>query len=88
MKIPTNYQEKLIAQFKLSFSGSTDYLSGINDATYALLATISECPCGWGFEILENTNLENKHVCTFCKLNEYVTLKDRKQYCEKCDVFV
>jgi hypothetical protein len=40
---PLNWQEHLapeIKGFKSRFSGSTDYESGVNDATYALLQQI------------------------------------------------
>ncbi len=37
-------QEKFIADFKSKFSGSNDYLSGINDATYSLLDNLLSDP--------------------------------------------
>jgi len=40
-----NWQQnlsKVISDFENGFSGSSDYISGVNDATYSLLAKIIE----------------------------------------------
>lgn len=88
METITEKQENLIAEFKSKFSGSTDFLSGVNEATYSLLQAILDNPKEWGFEIDESQRLDNKHICTCCQTSENVILKDGRQYCEKCKIFV